>query len=138
MKKGITLILAVLVSSLALTLGMGVFTLLFSQIEFSGVAKESTVAFYAADSGVECALFWDINHDSFATSSISTINCDEDSFEVGGSSGLSVFTLPLGNGSCANVEVEKSDNFTVITSLGENFCGVVSSKTVQRGLRVSY
>ena len=137
MKKGITLLLAVFVSSLALTLGLGVFTLLFSEVEFSGTAKESLIAFYAADSGIECAIFWDIERDAFATtSSNSTIECDSDSRNFNPSGGFTRFTIPFDDGSCATVEVTKSITTTII-SQGQNICES-SSKTVQRGLRVSY
>ncbi|MEK7560167.1 MAG: hypothetical protein AAB522_02615 [Patescibacteria group bacterium] len=134
--KGITLILAVFVSSLALTLGLGIFTLLFSELEFSGSARESVLAFYAADGGIECAIFWDIETNAFATSTTSSITCDEDTFTVGGPSGISRFTIPFNDGSCADVEVTKSNTIVVI-SQGKNICAD-SPKTVQRGLRVSY
>lgn len=136
-QQGITLILAVFVSSLALMLGMGVFTLFFGQIGFSSTAKESLLAFYAADSGIECALFWDTQNNSFSTSSASSIDCNGQSFNVGGVSGESRFTINFGDGSCAEVEVVKSLE-TVITSLGKNICQAGSSKTLQRGLQVNY
>ncbi|MEK7503276.1 MAG: hypothetical protein AAB556_02410 [Patescibacteria group bacterium] len=136
-KKGITLLLAVFVSSLTLTLGMGIFTLLFGQVGFSSTARESLLAFYAADSGVECAIFWDTQNNSFATSTTSSISCDGESFTVGGASGLSRFTVNFNDGSCAEVEVVKSLE-TTITSLGKNICQAGSAKTLQRGLRVNY
>lgn len=135
-KRGITLLLSVFVSSLSLTLGVGIFTLLFSEIEFSGTAKESLLAFYASDAGIECALFWDIQRNAFATSSTSSITCDGDTFTVGGPGGFSRFTIPFDDGSCATVEVTKSIT-TLIESQGKNICAE-SSKTVQRGLRVNY
>lgn len=138
MKKGITLLLSVFVSSMVLTLGLGVFTLLFSEVEFSGTAKESLTAFYAADSGIECALFWDIQKNAFATSlSNSTINCDGDSRTFNPSVGFVSFNIPFDNGSCATVEVTKSASTTIIVSQGKNIC-VSSPKTVQRGLKVNY
>ena len=135
-KKGITLLLAILISSLILTLGIGVFTLLFSEIKISEIAKESFIAFYAADSGIECAIFWDTAANAFSTSSTFSINCDGDTFIVGGSSGVSSFTIPFDNGSCTEVRVTKGVE-TVITSQGRNTCAP-SSITVQRGLRVNY
>ena len=58
-KRGVTLLLAVLVSSIALSVGVGIFSLLFSELEISGSVKDSVSAFYAGDSGLECALYWD-------------------------------------------------------------------------------
>src|SRR3989344_2234416 len=127
-KNGITLLLAVFVSSLALTLGLGIFTLFFSEIEFSGTSKESLIAFYAADSGIECAIFWDIEQNAFATSSSnSTITCDEDSFNFNPSGGFTRFVVSFSNGSCATVEVTKGIN-TIVESQGKNICAD-SSKT---------
>jgi hypothetical protein len=136
MKKGMTLLLAVFVSSLSLTLGFGIFTLLFSEVQFSGTAKESMVAFYAANSGVECAIFWDLQRNAFDTSSVSSITCNAASFTVGGPSGFSRFTIPFSDGSCVTVEVTKSLN-TVIEAQGKNICAN-SPKTVQRGLKMTY
>src|SRR3989344_1808220 len=135
--KGITLLLAVFISSLTLTLGMGIFTLLIGQVGFSTTARESLLAFYAADSGIECALFWDIQNRSFATSTTSSISCDGEFFNVGGASGVSQFTVSFADGSCTEVEVIKSLG-TTITSLGKNICQAGSAKTLQRGLRVNY
>ena len=42
--------------------------LVLKQIRISSIAKDSSAAFYAADSGIECALFWDLKNNSFATS----------------------------------------------------------------------
>lgn len=57
--KGITLLFTILISSLVLILGLGVLSVLFGEISISGFAKESLEAFYAADTGMECALYWD-------------------------------------------------------------------------------
>lgn len=136
-KNGITLLLAVFTSSLILTIGMGIFTILLGQIGFSSTAKESLLAFYAADSGVECAIFWDTQNNSFSTPTSSSISCDGESFNVGGPSGFSRFTINFNDGSCAEVEVTKGAD-TTITSLGKNICAAGSAKTLQRGLRVNY
>ncbi len=136
--KGITLLLAMFVSSIAITLGLGVFTLLFGELGLAGTSKDSLVAFSAADSGVECALYWDTRQNAFATDHTSTITCDNDSSTVGGSSGISNFTVSFSDGSCANVQVTKSGGNTRISSLGQNICGGSPATSVQRGLEVNY
>ncbi len=136
--KGITLLLAIFVSSLALLLGLGVFTLLFGELGFGGTAKDSLVAFSAADSGVECALYWDTKQNAFSTSTTNTIICDGDSSVVGGASGASNFTISFSDGSCANVRVIKSGGNTTIFSFGQSNCAANANKVAQRGLQVSY
>lgn len=138
MKKGVTLLLAVFISSIAISIGLGIFAIIFGELEISGSAKESLIALYAADSGIECALYWDIKQQAFSTSTSNAINCAGSSFTVGGSS-LSVFDLTLPNDSCAYIRVQKIGVGTTITVLGENnSCGQTFSRTVQRGLEVKY
>lgn len=60
-KNGFTLLFAVLVSILILSVGASIINLAVKQIIISGSARESQFAFYAANTGIECALFWEIN-----------------------------------------------------------------------------
>lgn len=135
---GVTLLLAIFISTIAISLGLGIFAIIYGELKISGSAKESLLALYAADSGIECALYWDIKEQAFSTTTSSTISCAGNSFGVGGSS-LSEFDLTLPNDSCAHVSVRKIGVGTTATSLGENnSCGSVSSRTVQRGFEVKY
>lgn len=59
-KKGFTLLIAVLVSSIFLSLASTIATITFKQIILSSIGKDSQRAFYAADAGMECALYWDL------------------------------------------------------------------------------
>lgn len=130
--------MAVFISALALSLGLGIFTIIFGELGISGTSKESLEALYAADSGIECALFWDIKQQAFSTSTSNNISCAGNLFSVGGSS-LSIFDLNLSNNSCAHVRLQKTGSETIITSLGENIaCGLTGARTVQRGLEVKY
>ena len=158
MKTGFTLLLTLLFVSLTLSIGLGVATLIIGEIGLSGSARESQLAFYAADSGVECALYWDkpLINEKFATSTgpgSNTITCAGNSVNVGGwdscvpvctssgqsKGGRSSFFLSFGSGKpCVDVTVKKNiDATTVITSLGHNTC-VSGARRVERGLEVSY
>src|ERR1700733_8237439 len=79
--KGFTLLFAVLVSSLILAIGLSVANLTIKEIQLSGTGRASQFAFYAADTGSECALYWDIKGDNgesiFATSTDSTLPTGE-------------------------------------------------------------
>jgi hypothetical protein len=56
---GFTLFVALVVSSMLLAVGFSLSNIIFKQLIFSNSGKESQLAFYAADSGAECALYWD-------------------------------------------------------------------------------
>ena len=58
--RGFTLLYAVLVSSILLAIGIAIFEITVRELRLSSIVRESEYAFYAADSGVECALYWDV------------------------------------------------------------------------------
>lgn len=58
-KMGFTLFVAMIVTSLLLAVGFSISNIILKQILLAGSGKESQIAFYAADSGAECAQFWD-------------------------------------------------------------------------------
>lgn len=59
--KGYTLLFAVLVSVLVLSVGLSILNISKKEFLLSSSARESTKAFYAADSGLECAAYFDFN-----------------------------------------------------------------------------
>lgn len=67
-KRGFTLFYAVLVASLLLAVGLAIFNITFKGLILSSDARESQNSFYGADTGLECALFWDLKHSSTAES----------------------------------------------------------------------
>ena len=58
-KQGFTLFYALLVASLALAIGASIFDITLREIDLSNAATQSQYAVYVADSGAECALYWD-------------------------------------------------------------------------------
>jgi hypothetical protein len=59
---GYTVLFAVLVSSLILAVGVGIMSITLKEITLSIAGRESQFAFYAADSGLECARYWEFNY----------------------------------------------------------------------------
>jgi hypothetical protein len=57
--RGFTIFFAVLVGGLALSIGMAIYDLIIRELDLSYNATQSQYAIYAADTGVECALYWD-------------------------------------------------------------------------------
>lgn len=53
---------AVLVSSLALAIGLAIYDLVVRELQLSTTTAQSQYAIYAADTGVECALYWDFKY----------------------------------------------------------------------------
>jgi hypothetical protein len=72
-EKGFTLLFAVIVSTLVLAVGGSIINIALKQVILSGTGRESQYAFYAANTGIECAYYWDIagvgDAPAFATSS---------------------------------------------------------------------
>lgn len=78
-QRGFTLLLATLISSLVLILGASMFALAQKQVLLSSLGRDSQYAFYAADSGAECALYWDLRHQYFSPAGVPdgvTPTCD--------------------------------------------------------------
>lgn len=150
MNKGFTLFVAIVVTGTLMLIASGVVNLAVKQAFISSSARESQHAFYAADSGVECALYWDVKNPSgfsaFSTTTGSQIFCNQDGNNatnpnpniVGGSS-QSIFILTfLPDPYCAVVTVTKLSNGTTrIESKGYNTCSQ-SSRRVERAVRVTY
>lgn len=65
-QRGFTLLLATLISSLVLIIGTSMFSLAQKQVLLSSLGRDSQYAFYAADTGAECALYWDLRHQYFS------------------------------------------------------------------------
>ena len=141
--SGFILPLAVLITSIILSMSFTIFILVFSSIKFSALGRDSQVAFYAADGGVECALFWDIKFNAFdPTNPRGTVDCaeKEDVPVTENPAGVFSFSLTgLPNGSCAEVEIDKSEfPVTVVRSRGHNTCDAGRSDRAERALEVSY
>ncbi len=58
-KKGFTIFFAMLVGSLSLAIGLAIYDLTVRELDLSSTATQSQYAIYAADTGAECALYWD-------------------------------------------------------------------------------
>ncbi len=142
MNNGFTLLLAVLITSIVLAISFGLSAFVIRELSISIIGRESQKAIFAADSGIECALYWDFSQNKFATtSSPQIISCAGSSYTIGGPGGVSTFTLNFNNGACAVVEVNKiSEPYpgTRVESKGRSACVAGSSNRVERALRVVY
>ncbi len=58
-RRGFTIFFAMLVGGLALAVGVAIYDLTVRELDLSSTATQSQYAIYAADTGAECALYWD-------------------------------------------------------------------------------
>lgn len=58
-KKGFSVLFASLTGSLVLAIGLAILSITIKQITLASAGRESQLAFYSADTGIECALFLD-------------------------------------------------------------------------------
>ena len=96
-KGGYTLLFAVLVASLVLAVGISILNISRKELILTAGQRQSGYAFYAADAGYECAVYWDfqgaftVNGGTPATS----VNCGQT-------------TEPNVNGTPAGVPVQEA------------------------------
>ena len=157
-KNGFTLLLAVLISTLLLSIGLAILDLAIKELNLSSAGRESQFALYAADTGTECALYWDLQQRAFATTTPRAIFCAGNQVvdpntgsptTVGGpgsitspTGGQSVFGINLApQPYCAIVTLTKTflpQQITTLESRGYNTCDTGNKRRVERGIRVSY
>lgn len=147
-QRGVTLLFSLLVISAALSVSLGVANMVLGELLLSSTGRDSQVAFYTADSGVECALYWDLagsrlldDPDVSCAGETVPLTRNQDNTRI-----QFRFKIETVFGaSCADVKVEKNDRTTTIIALG-NFpsnpvpdggCSV-GPRTVQRGLEASF
>lgn len=143
-QKGFALLFAVLASSVFLSIGLAIWNISLRQVIFSSFGRESQIAFYAADTGVECALYYDTKQDAFnPASGITSIDCGGGAINFSQNGGVTlVQNIQLtgsNSGPCADVTVTKdASGGTVIEARGHNTCVTTSPTLVERGLKVTY
>lgn len=154
-QAGFTLLLAALVSSIVLALGAAIYQLAVKELILSSLGRDSQLAFYAADTGAECALYWDIRYDYFATSAPATVvspnpRCAGESFTTTGRSSSYPYTMSFQiepAGYCTDITVTKeidggTGNLTTIihadgySASCTNY--TTSARSLQRSVELHY
>lgn len=149
-KKGFTLFMSLVVAGTLLLVSSGMVTLAVRQSKIASAGKDSQMAFYAADTAMDCAIYWDVanpdGQSAFATSTSSVINCNKDSsnsgnqWTVGGGSVSTVNSVTfLPDLYCAKFTVTKNDDgTTIIEAKGYNTCDSNNPRRVERAVRATY
>lgn len=163
-EKGFAMLFAVLTASVLLSVGLSIFNLTVKELVLSSSGRESQFAFYAADTGIECAFYWDFkgtaifatssasrtpvpsNPDCVATSTLQHFNINPSISNTTSATTNFSLTIPNAEGGtspyCVSVVVKKEDNAgiiaTTIDSRGYNTCDTSDPNRVERAIRVRY
>lgn len=109
-RKGVTLLLVILILAAILSISIGIFDVTFGEIRISGEVGDSFLALYAADQGIEKTLYDD---------RVANTLCSGN-----GSCAYGPVKLPaFPNGSCATVRLSRTGGGdTTVTATGEYRC----------------
>lgn len=158
-KRGFALTFAVLIGSLLAVIGAFILNIGLKEANLSSSLKESSRVFYAADSAVSCALFYDFQGSGKFMDKFDFVNnpysitCGEFTVsvtptQINADEVLNSFQLPLDSGNvCATVTVSKSYDSgstppvmtTVVKGRAINgSCASRKAIMVERGLQATY
>ncbi|XKT74772.1 MAG: pilus assembly PilX N-terminal domain-containing protein [Patescibacteria group bacterium UBA2163] len=149
-ERGFTLLIAVLVSSILLALGFAIFNIAAKEVVLSASGRESQFAFYAADSGIECALYWDYEQDAFSATSPRQPECaggETTNYNVDFDADTGVYTTTFSfsleeslSGPCTDVTVTRRTDptRTIVVAAGYNTCVTTNPRRIERAIRVQY
>jgi hypothetical protein len=156
-ENGYAILFTVIVVTIISLIAFGISNSSYRQMVLSAVAKDSQVAFYQADTAVECALYSDFIQDIFsqASSTPSTLNCgvqgsSDKPYELiietkNPGSEYDLFPVDQGSLPCFEISVRKtipgSPTDPILTELkgrGYNNCDKTNTRTVQREIEVNY
>lgn len=158
--RGFVLLFTVILSSIFLAVALGVADIAFKELKFGTDARATNDAFFAADTGAECASYYnrlDINKFPINNDPATPIICADSSISVTKTVSLPTYywnfvvpSLGSSNQSCAVVNIEKDTDpsnpsaviLTVITSKGYNVgdptCSSTNPNRVERETQVTY
>lgn len=140
--RGFTLLFSLLIMTIILSASLGIYNIVARQFKISQISRESHKAYYAADTGVECALYWDIKKNEFSDPAYN-ITCLGQNKSGSLVASSTFFSLSFSNGSCVIIDIDKTGP-TVITAYGYNngdansTCAATAPLQVERVLRASY
>ena len=153
--RGVTLLVAVILSSVVLSVALALLDVAYKQQLLASTAKQSQYAFYNADTVMECALYWDQRQNAFdytsplGSGSITCKNLPILNYvsSLNGSSRTTTFNV-----TCTGSDVKGT--MTIVKTNGSAFCGGTSysclyatgysscdaadPRRIERGLKVLY
>ena len=158
-KSGVALLFAILISTIILSIALGIISISIKGVQFNTSDKGTIDAFFAADTGIECALYNDKASGTtpFSESDGSAVNADclLNGSHVIDTSVLNTwsFTVPslgMNGDSCAKITVTKVfdpdhplvvDSTKIVSkgySTGDSNCNLIGISRIERVLEVNY
>jgi len=153
--RGITLLIAVIFSTVVLSVALALLDVSYKQQVLASTAKQSQSAFYSADTLMECALYWDQKINAFDYfSPNTTITCGTQTVTLPivtavGNTKTTTFTVPCpagGSTVLGTVTVVKTTGAATcsttgtscIYATGYSTCNAGDLRRIERGLKVIY
>ena len=152
--RGFTLVISLILTTVVLSVGMALTDIAVKQLQLSSSARNSQIAFYNADSALECALYYDQKINAFYYNESQNISISCNGVALSSFSSLSnyaetqsgavrttTFSTPCADGSgvTANITIlKRSSGVTDIYSNGYNTCISSDPNRIERGLKISY
>ncbi len=143
---------SVMLASIVLGLGFTIFNVAYKEFFLTTITRDSEIALYAADTGIECALYWDLlasgslfpsDNTSPLPASIScaggTYNFNPATdFQTSANSATTTFSLTLSSSVCSSVMIAKTSATTTVNSRGYNRCGSTDARRLERAIQYRY
>lgn len=141
-KKGAVLLIAILMSSVALAVGFGVYNRTYKELLFASFWKQTQIAFSAADSGLECMLYWQLHPSTGSPAGSAQCFGPTVPGWTPPNATTGSIDIDVPGGGCANVTVawDGAKNATTTVAHGyNNSCATkgTNPRTVERGLGVA-
>ena len=154
-QRGFTLLIAIILSSVTLSVGLALADIAYKQVVLSSTAKQSQTAFYHADSALECALYYDQKFAAFNQGSsfnLNSVQCEGRAIQnlqqsTAGSILTTTFRVSCPtSGTSAEVSIYKATGSATCGANGAKNCLYASGYNTcqagpnrfERGLKVVY
>jgi hypothetical protein len=144
-RSGFALLFSIVVVSVVVITTLAVSSIVRRGLELTSVGERSMEAFFAADAGLECALYWDIKERAANGRSVlnygsgGTISCLDPSITVSRSGQVASFSLRnVARDLCSDVTVTVAGLTTTVSSRGYNTCDETDPGRIERGLEARY
>ena len=136
--RGATLLIAVLMTSVVLSVGMGIYQRTYKSLVFSSYWKQTQIAFAAADAGIECAIYWD-SHPPAVGGNARCFGQDISWNPAAIDVPQIIPPIPV-SGGCVDIIITRQATFptTIIQARGHDKCDPANPRRVERALQFQY
>ncbi|MCK9345252.1 MAG: hypothetical protein M0P64_04025 [Candidatus Pacebacteria bacterium] len=137
-QRGSLLLIAILVSGVALAVGLGVYNRSYRELLFASFWSQTQTAFASTDAGLECALYWLLHPGAGGAGTAQCFGANIPVWDPLVQTGT--FEVATPSGACVNIVIAWDTTLLATTTTARGYndaCGSVSPRRVERGLRVS-